>query len=50
MNYSHTGSNEALGTMNRSDLIALTEDAAKVSGIQYVMEALREEALEILDS
>ena len=33
-----------LDTLNRADLIALTEEAAKVSGIPYVMEALREEA------
>ena len=39
-----------LDTLNRADVIALTEDAAKVSGIKYVMEAYREEAERILDS
>lgn len=32
----------------RKDLMALTEDAAKVSGIPYVMDAYREEAEQIL--
>jgi hypothetical protein len=39
-----------LDTVNRTDIIALTEDATKVSGIQYVMEAFKEEAERILDS
>jgi hypothetical protein len=39
-----------LDTLNRTDVIALTEDAAKVSGIKYVMEAFKEEAESILDS
>jgi len=39
-----------LDTLGRDDLVALTEDAAKVSGIQYIMEAQREEALAIMDS
>jgi glutamate synthase domain-containing protein 2 len=39
-----------LDTLNRSDLIALTEDAANVSGVKYVMEAFKEEAESILDS
>ena len=39
-----------LDTMNRNDVVALTEDAAKVSGIQYVMDAYKEEAERILDS
>ena len=32
------------------DLIALTEEAAKVSGISYVMDAYREEAEKIINS
>ena len=36
--------------MNRTDVVALTEEAAKVSGIQYVMDAFKEEAERILDS
>ncbi len=39
-----------LDTLTRSDVIALTEDAAKVSGIQYVMDAMKAEAESILDS
>ena len=37
-----------LDTMKRADLIALTEEAAKVSGIQYVMDAYKEDAYKIL--
>ncbi len=40
--------NFRLNTLSRSDLMALTEDAAKVSGIPYVMEAYRDEAEKIL--
>jgi glutamate synthase domain-containing protein 2 len=39
-----------LHTVGRSDLMALTEEAAKVSGIAYVMDAYRKEADAILDS
>jgi hypothetical protein len=41
--------NFRLSTISRKDLMALTEEAAKVSGIPYVMEAYREEAEAILD-
>ena len=37
-----------LDTIRRSDVLALTEDAAKISGISYVMDAYREEADAIL--
>ena len=37
-----------LEALSRRDLMALTEDAAKVSEIPYVMEAHREEAERIL--
>ena len=40
--------NFKLSTISRSDLIALTEEAAKISGIPYVMDAYREEAEKIL--
>ena len=40
--------NFRLRTISRSDLMALTEEAAKISGIPYVMEAYREEAEAIL--
>jgi len=36
--------------VNRKDLMSLTEECAKVTGIPYVMEAYREEALQIIDS
>ncbi len=39
-----------LDTLSRSDVIALTEEAAKVSGLKYVMDAYKEEAEKILDS
>jgi len=34
--------------ISRNDLMALTEEAAKVSGIPYVMDAYREEAERII--
>ncbi|MDW7711112.1 MAG: FMN-binding glutamate synthase family protein [Deferrisomatales bacterium] len=37
-----------LDLLDRSDLMALTEEAAKVSGIPYVMEARRDEAERVL--
>ncbi|MEW5721630.1 MAG: FMN-binding glutamate synthase family protein [Thermodesulfobacteriota bacterium] len=36
--------------MSRRDLAALTEEAAKVTGLPYIMEAYREEALAIIDA
>lgn len=36
-------------TISRKDLMALTEEAARVTGIPYVMDAYREEAEAILD-
>lgn len=42
--------NFRLSTISRDDLMALTEEAAYVSGIPYVMEARREEAERILDA
>ena len=41
--------NFRLSTISRSDLMCLTEEAAKVSGIPYVMEAYREEAEKIIN-
>jgi glutamate synthase domain-containing protein 2 len=41
--------NFRLSTISRNDLMALTEEAAKISGIPYVMESYREEAEKILD-
>jgi len=37
-----------LSTISRDDLMALTPEAAEVSGIAYVMDSYREEALDIL--
>jgi glutamate synthase domain-containing protein 2 len=42
--------NFKLATMSRDDLMALTEESAKVSGIPYVMQARRAEALKVLDA
>jgi glutamate synthase domain-containing protein 2 len=42
--------NFRLDTITRKDLMALTEDAARVSGIPYIMEAYREEAEQIINS
>jgi hypothetical protein len=38
-----------LSTVSRNDLMALTEDSSKVSGIPYVMDALKDDAERILD-
>ena len=38
-----------ISSISRSDLMALTEEAAKVSGIPYVMNAYREEAMRIIE-
>ncbi len=39
-----------IASITRSDLMALTEDAAKISGIPYVMDAYRDEAMKIMES
>jgi hypothetical protein len=36
--------------ISRNDLCALTEECAKITQIPYVMDAYREEALEIIDA
>jgi len=36
--------------ISRKDIMSLTEECAKVTGIPYLMEAYREEALKVLDS
>lgn len=41
--------NFRLSTISRKDIMTLTEEAAKVSGIPYVMDAYRQEAEAILD-
>jgi len=42
--------NFRLSTISRNDLMSLTEEAAKVTGIPYVMDAYREEAERILET
>jgi glutamate synthase domain-containing protein 2 len=42
--------NFRLDTISRKDVMALTEEAAKISGIPYIMDAYREEAEEIINS
>jgi hypothetical protein len=39
-----------VSTISRRDLMSLTEECAKVSGIPYLMDAYREEAIAILNS
>lgn len=41
--------NFRIGSISRRDVMALTEEASRVSGIAYVMDAYREEAMELLD-
>lgn len=41
--------NFRLNSISRKDVMALTEEAAKISGIPYVMDAYRQEAEEILN-
>jgi hypothetical protein len=40
--------NFRVSTISRKDLMSLTEEAAKVSGIPYVMDAFREEAEKVM--
>lgn len=42
--------NFRINTISRKDVMSLTEDAAKISGIPYVMNAYREEAEKVLNS
>ncbi|MDD5668664.1 MAG: FMN-binding glutamate synthase family protein [Candidatus Omnitrophica bacterium] len=41
--------NFSLGSISRKDLMSLTEDAAKISGIPYVLDAYRKEAEKVLE-
>jgi hypothetical protein len=36
--------------ITRDDLASLTEDCAKVTGIPYIMDAYRKEALDVINS
>jgi glutamate synthase domain-containing protein 2 len=40
--------NMRLSTISRNDIVALTKDAAEVSGIPFVMDAYRDEAMKII--
>jgi hypothetical protein len=40
----------SISAISRKELMSLTEECAKVTGIPYVMDAYKEEALAILDS
>jgi len=42
--------NFCLSTIGRKDIFALTEEAAKVSGIPYIMDAYRQQAEAIIDA
>ncbi len=42
--------NMRIDTISRDDLMALTPEAAQVSGIPYVMDAYRDEAMAIIDA
>ena len=42
--------NFALQYISRDDIFSLTEECSKVTGISYVMDAYREEALKIIDA
>ena len=42
--------NFKVSTISRNDLMALTPEAAQVSGLSYIMDAYREEAEKIIDS
>lgn len=39
-----------IGAITRNELMSLTEECAKVTGIPYLMDCYREEAMKILDS
>ncbi|MBU0579571.1 FMN-binding glutamate synthase family protein, partial [bacterium] len=41
--------NFSIPTISRKDVMALTEEAAKISGIPYVMDAYKEEAYDVLE-
>lgn len=42
--------NFSLSSISRDDVMALTEEASKISGISYIMNAYRDAAMEVLDS
>jgi hypothetical protein len=39
-----------VGSITRNDLMSLTEECAKVTGIPYLMDSYRDEAMKILNS
>jgi hypothetical protein len=42
--------NWEVGYISRDDLFSLTEECTQITGIKYVMDAYRQEALEIIDA
>ena len=42
--------NMTLPSISRDDVMALTREAAEISGIPFVTDAYREEALKIIDA
>ncbi len=42
--------NFSIPSICRTDLVALTEESAKISGIPYVMDAYRDEAMRVIES
>ncbi|MBW1747699.1 MAG: hypothetical protein JRJ34_04555 [Deltaproteobacteria bacterium] len=42
--------NWAVKYISRNDIFSLTEECSKITGTQYVMDAYRKEALQIIDS
>ncbi|MFB3894431.1 MAG: glutamate synthase-related protein [Phycisphaerae bacterium] len=42
--------NFAVSTISRNDLMSLSEEAARISGIPFVMDAFREEAMRIVEA
>lgn len=40
----------SVGAISRKDIMSLTDECAKVTGIPYLMNAYREEAMQVLDS
>jgi len=42
--------NFRVDTISRNDVASLTEEAAKIPGIPYIMDAYREQAMEIMEA
>jgi hypothetical protein len=42
--------NWKVGYISRGDIFSLTEECAKITGTKYVMDAYRQEAIEIIEA